>query len=254
MINSITLLLPVFLLCSCAISKQVAPIEYNHNSTIRTNNANSIYKSEIIAPSNIQNNEDIVLPDDTRESKKYIYHEVKIGETIESIAHKYDQDIKEIARLNGLMSPYYVDEFQILKIHKNKAKKVKLVAKEDDQFIKPVSGKIISKFGDKTKFGTNKGINIEARSGSEIMASISGKVVYSSYDATYGNLVIIKANDNNLFTSYAHMKSTELSKGDHVHRGEVVGYVGSTGKVSSPQLYFGIREGKRPKDPMDYLR
>lgn len=253
------------MLCSCSVSKQTAPIEFHHKSAgLQASNSNIVVKNnlvpnqEVILPKTLYDEDNVIFPESAENNNKFIYHEVKIGEFIEDIARHYDQTIKEIAMLNGLTYPYIVEEYQILKIPNNDKQKLVKDEKKSEKdkkniFILPLKGKIISQFGSNTALGPNKGINIEAESGTEIIASISGRVVYSSYDATYGNLVIIKSNKYDIFTSYAHMKSTEIAPGDHVHQGEVIGYVGSSGKVKTPQLHFGIREGKTPKNPLNFI-
>ena len=76
---------------------------------------NVSYNDEIITP---YNENDYVIPAQSpvERNKKIIYHEVRIGETIEEIAEHYKQAINEIAILNDLYPPYYLEEFQVLKI------------------------------------------------------------------------------------------------------------------------------------------
>jgi murein DD-endopeptidase MepM/ murein hydrolase activator NlpD len=50
------------------------------------------------------------------------------------------------------------------------------------------------------------------------------------------------------------MKSVNVKKGQKISKGDIIGEVGSTGKVTSSQLYFAIRKGKEAKDPMKYLK
>lgn len=262
------------ILTACSISKETAPIEYHHNQkpkVIDFSSAQSSSQGQIIDyDDNIVQPQEIAVP--IHQEQKIIYHEVKLEETIEDIAEQYGQPVADIAKLNNLTPPYDISEYQILKLYDKqpiiKENDMPAVIKplnplepniepnnqNDAEFIQPVKGKVISKFGDKTNLGPNKGINIAAQEGAEIFASSAGKVVYSNYDATYGNLVIIKLDQSNIFLTYAHLKSTELGAGDHVSKGEVIGFVGSTGKVSSPQLHFGIRDGKLPKDPTKYVK
>lgn len=266
-------LFTLFILAACSVSKETAPIEYHHNqkpkvidfTTAQTSSQGQIidYDDNIVQP------QEIMAP--INHEQKIIYHEVKLEETIEDIAEQYGQSVTDIAQLNNLIAPYDISEYKILKLYdKQPAPAIENDMPEiitptpvepdiapndhnDAEFMQPVKGKVISKFGDKTNLGPNKGINIAAQEGDAIFASKAGKVVYSNYDATYGNLVIIKLDHSNMFLTYAHLKSTELGTGDQVAKGEVIGFVGSTGKVSSPQLHFGIRDGKLPKDPTKYV-
>ena len=60
--------------------------------------------------------------------------------------------------------------------------------------------------------------------------------------------------DNNIITSYAHLEDIILSKGSSIKQGEVIGYVGNSGKTKTSQLHFAIREGKTAKDPLQYIK
>ncbi len=298
------------LLSACAVSNQPAPIEYNHNSYTKNRPSNktkaTVDDGEIISKGSIESkqsdviepNEDLaniaddafIVPENRhlQSKNKIIYHEVQVGETIEDIAKKYGQTVQNIAALNDLSPPYYLDEFQVIKINQAQSSNndvkpggilneednateltqltkeatlateaaveasdnpVKQVAVASKDFIPPVSGKILSKFGSKTNSGTNKGVSISAKQGTKVLASAGGKVIYSDYDATFGNLIIVKLDGKNTFMSYAHLDDLPLAKGAAVKQGDVIGYVGASGKVNEPQLNFGIREGKVAKDP-----
>ena len=125
--------------------------------------------------------------------------------------------------------------------------------KQDGKFMWPVQGKVVKKFGQQGG-EYNDGINISASSGAAVKASNSGRVVYTGNSLkSYGNLVIIK-HDNGLLSAYAHMNSVNVKKDQQISKGQTIGTVGSTGKVTSPQLYFAIRKGKDAKNPMNYLK
>ena len=265
-------ILIVLFLSSCSVSRAPAPIEYNHkNSSLKSSTGSTVpiiddqeenvsYNDEIITP---YNENDYVIPAQSpvERNKKIIYHEVRIGETIEEIAEHYKQAINEIAILNDLYPPYYLEEFQVLKIRvarNHKTTKIILTEpsrpmKRPPEFIAPLKGKVITKFGEKTLYGANKGINIAAKQGTKVLAAASGKIIYADYDATFGYLVIIKLHEKNIVTSYAHLEDITLTKGKNIKQGDVVGYVGKTGKVNKSQLHFGIREGKKVKDPLRYV-
>ena len=297
------LILLSFILSACAVSKQSAPIEFNHGGSKKGASAKTnptlvdegevistgsfeVKPTETISPDVITettttDNEQYIIPAQGKpEAKdKIIYHEVQVGETIEEIASKYGQKVSEIALLNDLEPPHYIDEFQVLKIKQTKennltsnssdadeplvqVEKAKIEKPEveiqdqaaSSEYITPVKGKVITKFGDKTPFGTSKGISISAKPGTKVLSTAAGKVIYADYDATFGNLVIIKLDGKNLVTSYAHLEDIILTKGASVKQGDVIGYVGSTGKVTEPQLNFGIREGKVAKDPSQFIK
>lgn len=117
----------------------------------------------------------------------------------------------------------------------------------------PTEGKVISRFGPKTNGLSNDGINIAANKGDPIMAAADGEVAYVGNDLDgYGNLLILRHREG-WMTSYAHAQEFLLNKGDTVTQGDVLGYVGATGSVKTPQLHFSVREGKIPIDPESVL-
>ncbi len=120
-------------------------------------------------------------------------------------------------------------------------------------FIWPIEGRIISRFGPKQNGLVNDGINIAAREGEPIWAAAAGEVAYAGNELKgYGNMMIIR-HSNGWMSAYAHASDMLISKGDHVNQGDLIGYVGKTGAVKSAQLHFGIREGKTPVDPENLL-
>lgn len=122
-----------------------------------------------------------------------------------------------------------------------------------NNFIWPVQGKIISRFGPRKGGLYNDGINISAPEGSEVRAAADGTVVYSGNELRgYGNLLLIK-HDNGYVTAYAHTSKNTASKDDIVHKGDVIAYVGKTGHVSSPQLHFSLRRDRKAVNPEKYL-
>lgn len=120
-------------------------------------------------------------------------------------------------------------------------------------FLWPVSGRVISDFGATANGGKNDGINIAAAWGTPIRASAAGTVTYAGSDLkNYGNLALVK-HSGGYTTAYAHAERLAVSKGDFVTRGQVIGYAGQTGDVSSPQLHFEIRSATTPVNPRSYL-
>jgi len=120
-------------------------------------------------------------------------------------------------------------------------------------FAWPVSGRVIADFGSTPTGGRNDGINIAAAEGTPIRAAASGSVTYAGDELkNYGNLVLIK-HSGGFTTAYAHADRLVVSRGDFVAKGQVIGYAGQTGDVSTPQLHFEIRNGTNPVNPRSYL-
>ena len=120
-------------------------------------------------------------------------------------------------------------------------------------FVWPLSGRVISDFGATANGGKNDGINIAAAWGTPIRASAAGTVTYAGGDLkNYGNLALVK-HSGGYTTAYAHAEKLTVSKGDFVTRGQLIGYAGQTGDVSTPQLHFEIRSATTPVNPRSYL-
>ncbi len=120
-------------------------------------------------------------------------------------------------------------------------------------FKRPVSGEIISKFGPKKGGLYNDGINISAKEGTVIAAAEDGDVVYAGNELRgYGNMLLIKHN-NGFLTAYAHTDDFLVKKGDIIKKGQAIAHVGQTGHVTTPQLHFSIRQGRKAIDPEKYL-
>ncbi|HEY1631263.1 MAG TPA: M23 family metallopeptidase [Rhizomicrobium sp.] len=121
------------------------------------------------------------------------------------------------------------------------------------RFIWPVSGQIIDNFGSTTSGERNDGVNIAAAAGTPIRAAQSGTVSYAGNELrNYGNLVLIK-HDDGYITAYAHADRISVAKGQHVEQGQIIGYAGTSGDVTRPQVHFEIRRDSRPVDPRGLL-
>lgn len=124
--------------------------------------------------------------------------------------------------------------------------------KEKYQFIKPISGRISSEFGEReitspVMSADHKGIDIAANKGTDIKAAIGGQVIAADKNNDYGNFIKIKQED--ILTVYAHCEKLKVSKGDKVKKGDVIATVGSTGKSTGPHLHFEIRLDDRYINP-----
>jgi murein DD-endopeptidase MepM/ murein hydrolase activator NlpD len=98
----------------------------------------------------------------------------------------------------------------------------------------------------------HNGIDFGASAGTPIRAAADGVVVSAGPLGGYGNATVID-HGNGLATMYAHQSQIIVSAGQHVSRGQVIGYVGSTGFSTGPHLHFEVRVQGTPVDPMQYL-
>jgi len=85
----------------------------------------------------------------------------------------------------------------------------------------------------------HKGIDYGAPMGSPIVAATDGVVNFAGWHGGHGNYVQIRASGN-MGTGYAHMSRIVARAGEHVHAGQLIGYVGSTGLSTGPHLHFEV--------------
>ncbi|MCD7831858.1 MAG: peptidoglycan DD-metalloendopeptidase family protein [Firmicutes bacterium] len=95
-------------------------------------------------------------------------------------------------------------------------------------------------------------LDIYAPKGTSVYASNAGTVIKAEYYGSYGNCVIID-HGGGIYTLYAHASSLAVSEGDTVSQGQVIAYVGMTGRATGYHLHFEVREGSTRVDPLGYV-
>lgn len=96
------------------------------------------------------------------------------------------------------------------------------------------------------------GIDFAAPSGTKIYAWKSGTVIQASWAGSYGNFIVIQHSDGTI-SRYAHCSGYACSKGDYVSKGQVIGYVGTTGNSTGNHLHFEIKINGNFVNPSNYL-
>jgi murein DD-endopeptidase MepM/ murein hydrolase activator NlpD len=125
------------------------------------------------------------------------------------------------------------------------------------QFLWPADGEVVAHFGRQKhpQFNTyvqRKGIDIQAAEGSGIRAVMAGTVAFADWLKGYG-LVAILDHANGFFSLYAHASALVVKAGEHVQAGQTIGATGDTGMTKEHTLYFELREGAEPVDPLIWL-
>jgi murein DD-endopeptidase MepM/ murein hydrolase activator NlpD len=184
-----------------------------------------------------------------------VRHVVKSGDTIASVAKKYEGDAEEIVSYNQLASASDLSVGDTLIIpggamHTAAAKTrasatpTKVTGGSGGAgFVHPAPGSV------KTQgiHGYN-GVDLAGSSGSTIRAAAGGEVLIakgSGWNGGYGNYVVIRHN-NGTQTLYAHLSSLNVGVGDVVGQGETIGGMGNTGRSTGTHLHFEVRGGKNP--------
>ncbi len=121
------------------------------------------------------------------------------------------------------------------------------------RFLRPLDGRIVSGFGPQTDGLHNDGINIVAPRGAAVHSAEAGRVAYAGNELPgYGNLLLIR-HRGGWVSAYAHNESLLVARGDEVRRGQRIALVGSSGRVTTPQLHFELRRQGRAVDPAPHL-
>ncbi len=126
-----------------------------------------------------------------------------------------------------------------------------------DNFQKPRDAEITARFGDKRTLNGKKttqhfGLDLDGSTGDEIRAANDGRVVMVRDCYTSGNTVLVE-HGGGLITSYFHMSKFLVKPGQEVKRGELLGLVGKTGRVTGPHLHFGAHIGTMWVNPQALL-
>ena len=103
------------------------------------------------------------------------------------------------------------------------------------------------------RWKAHHGTDFGARRGTPILAAAEGKVIFSGWKGGYGKVTKIRHKDGYV-TLYAHQSRLKSKVGQHVKSGQVIGYVGSTGRSTGPHLHFGLYKNGRAINPMRMVK
>jgi murein DD-endopeptidase MepM/ murein hydrolase activator NlpD len=122
----------------------------------------------------------------------------------------------------------------------------------------PLLGRIGSHFGGRLDpftgdAETHLGIDIVAPRGTPIKATADGIVHFARRQAEYGNLIVLD-HPNGFSTRYGHLSGFRVTEDQTVRKGDIIGYVGMTGRATAPHLHYEVRLNDHPVDPRPYLR
>lgn len=212
---------------------------------------------------------------------KGAYYRVQKGDTLESIAQRHRLDLQDLAGVNNIEDSKSIRPGQNLylpgvhptgfaRIIKReggtsekrrgvKRRETSQEGKKGDRVIEvdhgrfswPIQGELSSLFGIR-RGRRHDGIDIRAKMGSLVSAAADGEVVFSKRMRGYGNLVLMK-HENDFFTVYAHNSANLVKKGDRVKKGQKIAKVGRTGRATGPHLHFEVREGTAARNPLFFL-
>jgi murein DD-endopeptidase MepM/ murein hydrolase activator NlpD len=121
----------------------------------------------------------------------------------------------------------------------------------------PVKGWVTSEFGSReSPFSSgvefHRGLDIATRMGKEVIATADGFVVEVGHHAEDGNMVKVD-HGHGISTSYCHLSKFAIKEGVRVKRGDLIGYVGDTGRSTGSHLHYAVYLNKIPVNPRRYL-
>lgn len=121
----------------------------------------------------------------------------------------------------------------------------------------PVDGRVMSSYGQRTdpfsgEGAIHNGVDISAPMGTVAHATADGVVEFAARISGYGRLVVID-HGNGVETYYAHLARFDVMPGQEIRRGEAVGAVGASGRVTAPHLHYEVRVRHAPVNPYKYL-
>jgi murein DD-endopeptidase MepM/ murein hydrolase activator NlpD len=122
----------------------------------------------------------------------------------------------------------------------------------------PVEGRVTSSFGEREdpfngEGAFHSGIDIATSYGSAVHAPAEGVVVSAGFGSGYGREVVID-HGHGVTTIYGHLSGFSVVAGEHVTRGQVIAYVGDSGRSTGPHLHYEVRIHDQPVNPHKYLR
>ena len=122
----------------------------------------------------------------------------------------------------------------------------------------PVEGRLGSAFGQRQdpingEGAFHSGIDIDAPYGTPVRATADGEVTGTAMGAGYGRQIVLD-HGHDVLTVYGHLSALAVVPGEHVNRGEVIGYVGQSGRATGPHLHYEVRVHRVPVNPHKYLR
>ncbi len=122
----------------------------------------------------------------------------------------------------------------------------------------PIEGRVGSSFGAREdpfngEGAFHSGLDIDAPYGTPVRAAADGQVSGASMGAGYGREVVLN-HGHDVLTIYGHLSAMAVVPGQHVNRGQVIGYVGQSGRATGPHLHYEVRVHNVPVNPHKYLR
>ncbi|MGV3523597.1 MAG: peptidoglycan DD-metalloendopeptidase family protein [Candidatus Sericytochromatia bacterium] len=203
-----------------------------------------------------------------------IAHPVEKHDTLAELAKRYKVGIQDIVEANELDNPHMITEKQKIiipnatELKRRPKPKPKTLAQALNQartgqtpalaktqtgrrLSWPAAGIVSSNYGWRW-FRMHNGMDVAGPVGTPIKAAKEGRVVYSGWMGGYGYAIDID-HGNGVRTRYGHCSALNVQAGQYVHRGQMIGSMGSTGHSTGPHLHFEVHVNGSAIDPRSYF-
>jgi murein DD-endopeptidase MepM/ murein hydrolase activator NlpD len=122
----------------------------------------------------------------------------------------------------------------------------------------PVEGQVTGSFGERIdpfngEGAFHSGVDIGSSYGQQVIAPADGVVVFCDFLGGYGKALMLD-HGHGISTRFGHLSGYAVTAGQHVHRGDTIGYVGLSGRSTGPHLHYEVRINDTPVNPYKYLR
>ena len=211
-------------------------------------------------------------------------HRVKRGETLWSISRHYGVSVDALIRANRISDVSQIEVGQSLRIPGEPTEPPAAVSAPEpaaqwsqpvrpsgtvrpspvrsstpvragagEEFAWPVQGKVIAIFGTRWRGRVNKGIDVQARAGTDVRATRSGKVSFVHEGLPGFGKTIILEHAEGFASVYAYVGEILVHQDEWVSQRQVIARVGETGRTQVPALHFEIRRNQKAQNPLHYL-
>ncbi len=122
----------------------------------------------------------------------------------------------------------------------------------------PVEGQVTGSFGERIdpfngEGAFHSGVDISSAYGHPIIAPADGIVTFADFMGGYGKAIMVD-HGHGISTRYGHLSGFAVTPGQQIHRGDTIGYIGSSGRSTGPHLHYEVRINDTPVNPYKYLR
>lgn len=218
------------------------------------------------SPESVEEEEIADLEPEPDDAPEPLYHVLRRGQTLYSVARMYDVPVADLMQANAITDPTKVPANRPILIpgrapsapapssrsHREGQEQARSGSPES-RLTWPLHGAVTGAYGQRGRHSRHSGIDIDGRKGDPILAAASGTVLRAGQDGEYGRVVILD-HGHGLTTWYAHASRLLVSEGERVRRGELIAEVGASGNAHGTHLHFEVRKDDRPTDPLPFLR